>query len=217
MGIGNLVGIFSEPLIRRIIHAQPRDAEGRVRPEATALIMGAGSVFTSISQLIFSWTCVPATIHWAVPIAFGIPFGFGNTLTFIYSAHYMAGAYGIYAASAMAGNALIRSVFGGTLPLAGPKMYEVLTPQWAGTLLGLLEVIMIPIPFVLWRYGEKIRGKSRVIRQLRDEQDKLDARKARYEAKKEAKEAAAASQAKPDNEEGVRVVEEDVRVTGKAE
>ncbi len=46
----------------------------------------------------------------------------GNTLSFIYGSNYLAGSYGIYAASALAGNAVTRSFFGGTLPLAGPAM-----------------------------------------------------------------------------------------------
>lgn len=180
MGAGTMIAIFAEPLIRRFINAQPRDPEtGGVLPESTALVMGVGAVLTAVGQLIFAWTCVPSTIHWAAPLIADIPFGIGNTLCFIYGANYIAGAYGIYAASALASNAVIRSAFGGTLPLAGPKMYEALTPQWAGTLLGLLEVMMIPIPFIFWKYGSKIRAKSRVIRQLREDQSRLDAKRAR--------------------------------------
>ncbi|KAI9902004.1 hypothetical protein N3K66_003821 [Trichothecium roseum] len=184
MGLGTLIAIFSEPLIRKIINAQPRDPEtGKVVPESIALIMAIGSILSPIGQLVFAWTCLPASIHWAVPIAFGIPFGVGNTLCFIYASNYLAGAYGIYAASALAGNAVLRSIFGGVLPLAGPKMYAALTPQWAGTLLGLMEVVMIPIPFIFWRYGSKIRAKSRVIRQLREDQERLDEKRARNLAK----------------------------------
>lgn len=192
MGTGTLIGILCEPLIRRIIDSQPRDPEtGQVPPEATALIMGIGAILTPVGQLIFSWTCLPSTIHWIAPLLAGVPFGIGNALCFIYGSKYIAGAYGIYSASALAGNAVIRSVFGGTLPLAGPRMYNALTPQWAGTLLGLLEVIMIPIPFIFWRYGAKIRAKSRVIRQLRDEQARMDAKRVRASEKKAAAAAAA--------------------------
>lgn len=147
--------------------------------------MAIGAVSTAVGQLGFSWTCLPASIHWAAPIAFGIPFGCGNTISFIYGSNYLAGAYGIYAASALAGNAVIRSVIGGTLPLAGPQMYRALKAQWAGTLLGLLEVAIIPIPFVFWRYGGKIRAKSRVIRQLREDQARLDEKRARGVARME--------------------------------
>lgn len=189
IGIGTLLAIAAEPLCRRIVNSQRRDPEtGKVRPEATALVMAIGASLTAFGQLVFSWTCLPASIHWAIPIASGIPFGAGNTLSFIYGSHYLAGAYGIFAASALAGNALVRSIFGAVLPLAGPKMYASLTPQWAGTLLGLLEVALVPIPFVFWRYGEKIRARSPVIRQLREDQERVDAKRARYLARLERRE-----------------------------
>ncbi|KAH0599229.1 hypothetical protein MHUMG1_03346 [Metarhizium humberi] len=186
IGIGTLTAIAAEPLFRHIINLQARDPEtGKPYPEAQASIMAIGAVSTAVGQLGFSWTCLPASIHWAAPIAFGIPFGCGNTISFIYGSNYLAGAYGIYAASALAGNAVIRSVIGGTLPLAGPQMYRALKAQWAGTLLGLLEVAIIPIPFVFWRYGGKIRAKSRVIRQLREDQARLDEKRARGVARME--------------------------------
>lgn len=169
MGIGTMISILSEPLIRRLINSHPKDPEtGRPPPEATASVMTIGAILTPIGQLVFAWTCVPP-VHWAVGIAFGIPFGAGNTLSFIYGSNYLAGAYGIYAASALAGNAVMRSIFGGTLPLVAPAMYRAMTPQWAGTFLGLLQVALIPIPFVFYRYGARIRAKSKVIQQLRED------------------------------------------------
>ena len=174
IGIGTTLGVIVEPLFRRLINSQPRDpATNRPFPEAQALVMTIGAVATAAGQLGFAWTCLPVSIHWAASVACGIPFGFGNTISFIYGSNYMAGTYGIYAASALAGNAVIRSIFGGVLPLAGPKLYEALKPQWAGTLLGLLEVVIIPIPLVLWKYGARIRGKSKVVRQLQREQERM--------------------------------------------
>lgn len=184
IAVGTLISIFSEPLFRRLINRQPKDPKtGKPPPEAQALILVIGSVLTPLGQLIFSWTCLPTSIHWAIPIVFSVPFAMGNCITFLYGSNYLAGAYGIYAASALASNAVFRSVFGAVLPLAGPRMYETLTPQWAGTLLGLIEVAMIPIPFVFWRYGAKIRDKSVTIRQLREEQERIDAKRARHQAK----------------------------------
>ncbi|KAK6953699.1 hypothetical protein Daesc_006004 [Daldinia eschscholtzii] len=190
IGIGCTFAIVAEPLWRRIINSHPKDpATGRAPPEATARVMIIGAILVPIGQLVFSWTCLPTTIHWAIPIAFGIPFGAGNTLSFIYGSNYLAGAYGIYAASALAGNAVTRSIFGGTLPLAGPSMYAKLTPQWAGTLLGLLEAAMIPIPIIFYRYGEKIRSKSTIIRQMREDQEKNEHRIARAKRHRERAEA----------------------------
>lgn len=78
IGIGTLIAIFLEPLWRKIINSHAKDPEtGRVPPEASASIMCIGAVLTPIGELVFSWTCVPTTIHYAIPIAFGIPFGCG--------------------------------------------------------------------------------------------------------------------------------------------
>jgi hypothetical protein len=54
------------------------------------------------------------------------------------------------------------------LPLAGPALYHALGPNWAGTLLGLLEVLIVPIPFLFYRYGAKIRARSGMIREMRE-------------------------------------------------
>lgn len=188
IGVGTLIGIAMEPVWRRLINSPTQKKDpltGRAAPEATALVMSIGAVLTPIGQLAFSWTCLPASIHPAVPIAFGIPFGMGNTLSFIYGSNYLAGAYGMYAASALAGNAVMRSVFGAALPLAGPAMYAAMTPRWAGTFLGLLEVLLIPIPFAFYRYGDRIRDKSRVIRQMREEIARGERRAARLAARRE--------------------------------
>ena len=73
-----MLAILSEPLLRRLINSHPKDpATGRVRPEASASVMSIGAILTPIGQLVFSWTCLPTKIHWAIPIAFGIPFGAG--------------------------------------------------------------------------------------------------------------------------------------------
>ncbi|OAA73619.1 Major facilitator superfamily domain, general substrate transporter [Cordyceps fumosorosea ARSEF 2679] len=186
IGVGIVLAIAAEPLARRIIHARPPDPlTGKPPPEAAALLMVAGALLTPIGQLGFAWTCLPARIHWVIPLMFGVPFGFGNTLSFIYSSNYLAGAYGIYAASALASNAVIRSIFGATLPLAGTRMYQDLDPRWAGTICGLLAVGMIPVPFVFWRYGAAIRARSRVIRQLREQRDAMEASRAEYQAKQD--------------------------------
>jgi hypothetical protein len=121
------------------------------------------------------------SIHWALPIAAGIPFGFGNAAVFIYAGNYLSYSYGIYAASAMAGNAVMRSLIGGFLPLAGPSLYRALGPNWAGTLLGLLEVAIIPIPFLFYKYGHRIREKSTMIRKMRENELRQQQKKKKAE------------------------------------
>lgn len=57
--------------------------------------------------------------------------------------------------------------------------YATLGPHWSATMLSLIEFAMIPIPVVFYRYGHKIREKSALIRQMREDRDKLDSKKRR--------------------------------------
>jgi hypothetical protein len=191
IAIGTMLAIVTEPLARRYVNSHKKDpATGRVPPEASISIICFACFLCPIGQLWFSWTSVPATIHWIWPILSGIPFGAGNSLVFIYASNYLAGCYGIYAASALAGNALCRSLMGGTLPLAGPAMYATLTPRWAGTLLGLVQVALIPIPLVFYRWGERIRKRSPMIRRLREDQERGEQRAAKAKRMQERRAAA---------------------------
>jgi len=188
IGVGTMLAIVTEPLARRIVNIHKKDPEtGRVPPEASISIVCFASILCPIGQLWFSWTSVPITIHWVWPILAGVPFGAGNCLVFIYASNYLAGSYGIFSASALAGNAVIRSFIGGTLPLAGPAMYTKLSPQWAGTLLGLIQVCLIPIPFIFYNWGAKIRAKSPLIKQMRDDQEKRERKAATAKRRQERK------------------------------
>lgn len=186
IGVGTLIAIVTEPLARRVINSHEKDPEtGRVAPEAAVSIICFASFLCPIGQLWFSWTSAPITIHWIWPILAGIPFGAGNCLVFIYASNYLAGSYGIYSASALAGNSVVRSLIGGTLPLAGPSMYAKLGPNWAGSLLGFAQIALIPIPFVFYKWGEQIRNKSRLIQAMREDQERSEKRATKAKARLE--------------------------------
>ena len=40
-------------------------------------------------------------------------------------------------------------------------MFNKMGVQWAGTLLGCVGVVLVPIPAAFYYYGERIRGKSK--------------------------------------------------------
>lgn len=56
----------------------------------------------------------------------------------------------------------MRSAIGCTFPLFSRQLMENLGIQWAGTLLGSLAVLMIPIPVIFKVYGPWIRRKSKL-------------------------------------------------------
>jgi hypothetical protein len=57
--------------------------------------------------------------------------------------------------------------------------YQTLGPHWSATMLSLIEFAMIPIPVIFYLYGHRIREKSTLIRQMREDREKLDSRKRR--------------------------------------
>lgn len=180
LGVGGVLVVVAEPLIRRMINSHEKDPEtGKVRPEAMVSAVCVAAVLVPIGELWFAWTSSPASIHWILPILAGVLFGGGNTMVFIYANNYLTQSYGIYAASALAGNAVMRSALGGVLPLVGPYMYDGLGPNWAATLLGLLEVAIIPIPVVFYKYGHKIRMKSALIRRMQEDKRRLEGKRNR--------------------------------------
>jgi DHA1 family multidrug resistance protein-like MFS transporter len=58
----------------------------------------------------------------------------------------------------------MRSSFGAGFPLFARAMYVKLGINWASSLLAFLGIAFIPIPFVLYKYGKKIREKSKLAR-----------------------------------------------------
>lgn len=66
------------------------------------------------------------------------------------------------AASTVAANIIIRSATAAGFPLFSRQMFQNLGVQWAGTLLGCLAAIMIPIPFAFQVYGPWLRSKSKL-------------------------------------------------------
>jgi len=71
---------------------------------------------------------------------------------------YLIDAYTIYAASATAAATVLRSLLGALLPLAGTKMYDALGVGWGTSLLGFIAVAFIPVPYIFYIHGERIRN-----------------------------------------------------------
>ena len=74
---------------------------------------------------------------------------------------YLIDAYTRYAASAMAANTVLRSIFGAVFHLFGLQMYDALGLGWGNSLLGFISLAMCLIPFLFYYYGERIRTNPR--------------------------------------------------------
>ncbi|KAL7273421.1 hypothetical protein RUND412_003723 [Rhizina undulata] len=170
IGAGTLIAICLDPVNRKVYNMHKIDPEtGKRPPEARIAGVCVAAVLTPAATLWFAWTCYPTSIHWIWPILSGIPYGLGNTLIFLHGNNYLVTSYDIYAASALAGNAVSRSIIGAIMPLFGPQMYHKLGPNWAATTVGLIATALIPIPWGFYKWGKKVRVRSPILQRLQKE------------------------------------------------
>jgi len=133
---------------------------GELKPEERMPAAIVGALIVPVCLLWFGWTS-RESVHWIVPIIGSSFFSVSALLLFNVVLNYLADAYPTYAASVLAGNDLIRSMFGAGFPLFAGATYHNLGVGWASTLLAFLGCAFVPIPILLYKYGERIRMASK--------------------------------------------------------
>lgn len=137
-----------------------RSTTPRYMPEARVQLGKLAAILLPISLAWFAWASPAYGVHWVVPILATTLFGFSFFTLIFMVAIYTEESYMAYSASALAGIGLARNIGGAVFPMVGNVMYEKLGTSWAGTIITGLAVLLAPIPFVLSRYGPKLRAKS---------------------------------------------------------
>lgn len=155
-GIGCVVMVAFNPRYMRLSNA----AGGKPVPEERLLPMIVGAIVFPIGCFWYAWTTY-AGVHWIVPTLALVPIGCGIILLFLQALNYLIDAYLSFANSALAANSLLRSLFGAGFPLFGTQMMHNLGLQWANTLIGLIGVVLMPIPVLFYIYGKRLRRHSR--------------------------------------------------------
>ena len=122
-----------------------------------------GSPCLVIALFWFAWTAFPSISAWSTIVAGGV-FGIGLFFIFLSLMTYVTEVYLMNSASAIAANTVVRSAFGAGFPMFGQQMYEKLNPRWATTVLAFIALVMMPIPFVFYKFGSKLRAMSKSAR-----------------------------------------------------
>lgn len=129
-------------------------------PEKRLRVSLVGAPILFISLTWFAWTSYSWISIWSPLVAGGL---FGTAMFFLFLSLlvYITEVYMLNAASAMAVNTVVRSLFGVGFPMFGDKMYANVGTQWASMILAFIALGMLPIPFVLIKFGPKLRGMSK--------------------------------------------------------
>ncbi|KAH8915032.1 MFS general substrate transporter [Atractiella rhizophila] len=135
---------------------------GKAAPERRLPPMMLGGVMFPIAFFYFAWTS-NKDIHPANSVVAAYLLGIPFLLVFQSGLNYLIDAYEKYAASAIAANTIMRSITAGVFPIVAAPLFHNLGVDWGTSLLGFISVALACVPFLFYRYGEKIRGMSRFV------------------------------------------------------
>ncbi|KAK5081633.1 hypothetical protein LTR05_007766 [Lithohypha guttulata] len=154
--------LYYQPRARKEIEVNGKDPRSLLLPPEKRVISAAiGSFLLPISLFWFAWTA-KANVHWIVPVLATVFFGAGNMLVFFTAVMYTLDSYGpMMGASAMAANGILRYLAGAVFPLFARQMYLTLGVGWATSLLGFITLGLMPLPWILIKYGWWFREKSK--------------------------------------------------------
>ncbi|KAL2701965.1 MFS-type transporter TraF [Penicillium crustosum] len=129
-------------------------------PEERLVPMMIGSILMPAGIFWFAWTS-NTSLPWAPQVVSGVFIGCGILLIFLQGMNYIIDVYKVMANSAISINAMFRGLLGAGFPLFASYMFDNLGVPWAMSLLGFLCVALVPVPFLFFIYGERIRKWSK--------------------------------------------------------
>ena len=154
-----LSGISASFIFDGIFNRLVRKNGGVVKPEFRFVPLMVGILIFPVGLFIAAWTAF-SHLHWIGPMVGCFIFGIASTYIFDGVFAYTEDAYREFSATAISTNTLVRCIMAGIFPLFGQQMYKGMGVHWATTLMALVGVVLIPIPFLFFRYGEYLRLKS---------------------------------------------------------
>lgn len=153
---GAALNIYNQKFYLRKIKANNH----RPVPEARLPPMMAGSVMFAASLFIMGWTS-DRNLPWIATCVGASCMGFGFFTIFQAGLNYLIDTFPTASASAIGANTFLRSSFAAAFPLFAHAMYTNLGIPWASSLLGFVAVLMIPIPYLFYVFGRRIRAKGK--------------------------------------------------------
>lgn len=164
--IGFIVGsVFAYGVLvlflRKIVF--PRFANQTFVPEDFLILAMWVCFLFPAALFLFAWT---AQVHWILPIIWELFFVVAAFNIFQSAFAYLSSNYPRYLASVFAGNALVRSSMACAFPLFGSAMYNNLATKrfpvaWGSSIIAFVALGMAAIPFIMYRFGPQIRGRSK--------------------------------------------------------
>ncbi|WRT64795.1 uncharacterized protein IL334_001729 [Kwoniella shivajii] len=167
--IGATIGFFSNFLQ----DATYRRKVEKVGIEARLYSPMVGGLGLAIGCFWFGLSSQP-NIHWIMP-SIGIVIIMASIFPIYLSGFvYISECYGSYASSALAAQSFLRNVVAAAFVFFILDMYDALTPRWTSVTWGSVALLLSTVPFIAFKFGPKIRSKSKYSKILmKEEQERL--------------------------------------------
>ncbi|KHN97618.1 Major facilitator superfamily domain, general substrate transporter [Metarhizium album ARSEF 1941] len=161
IAVGCIAGVLLQlGMVDRVYGRLKRRNGGVGRPEFRLPSLAVGSVLLTVGLFWYAWSIGRA--HWIVPDLGALLCGAGVICCLQGMQMYIVDCYQVYAASAMAACAVLRSLAGFAFPLFASYMYEELGYGWGTSLLAFVSIgIGWVAPVVFWVWGPKLRAMSK--------------------------------------------------------
>lgn len=161
-GLGFLTSVrFLVPRIDTVFNRLTKRNDGKALPEFRLPLANIGSVLIPVGIFWFAWS-VQLRVHWIVSIIATYFYGVGQVVVFNAVQNYYIDSFSEYAASAIAGGSVFRSLLGGVVPLLAPSLFEKLGYGWGISCFGFVAVIIAPSPLLFYYYGARIRERFQI-------------------------------------------------------
>jgi hypothetical protein len=163
-GIGSLIAmviigkLMNRSFASGLARQEKRTGSSVPTPELRLPFLQLGMVIVPVGLIVFAWSA--GRTHWIVPLLGACIFGAGMLMAYVCIQTYLVDCFGKWAASALAGAMVTRCVITSAFCIFGFQLYRKLGYAWGSMLLAFLCIAMIPIPFVLQKYGPRLREKQ---------------------------------------------------------
>ncbi|KAM5343382.1 hypothetical protein ACJ41O_011919 [Fusarium nematophilum] len=161
--IALLIGIFFAAAINvynnKYYRRRLKENSFKAVPEARLPPMMIGGVAFTGGLFLFAWTSSKHLNYWPSIIGIGLT-GLGFTTIFQSALNYLIDTFTRFSASAIAANTFMRSMFAGAFPLFIIPMYHNVGVDWGTTIFGCIAAVLVPVPFLFFAWGRRIRAKG---------------------------------------------------------
>lgn len=163
--LGLLINVFARLYDQRLFD-RCRKEDRPILPETKIHSFAVACPALAVGLWIFAWTVPPMVreVHWIVSMLGLVLIGFATNDFAVVLFGYITDSYTTYAASAVSSLSLSRTIAAAVFPLFTTQMYEGLGANVATSIIAAVATLFAFTPFLFFRYGKKLREKSKYAR-----------------------------------------------------